>query len=69
MINQIRLKHIISKYGNKINFKLKKEMPNISFEEKKTIDSSINDKNLVISKVDKGNAIVVLNRDDYLNKA
>ena len=64
-----KIKSCFNEFGNKINIKMKNEIPNISLEERRAIESLSNDKLLVISKVDKGNAIVVLNREDYLMKA
>ena len=43
--------------------------PNISKEERKAIDRLRKDKNRVILMADKGVSIVVMDRDDYNNKA
>ena len=64
-----KIRNLLNKFGKKINVNIKKEIPNISEEEKSAILSLKKDKFLVISKVGKGNAVVVLNKEDYLYKA
>ncbi|CAF5064255.1 unnamed protein product, partial [Rotaria sp. Silwood1] len=64
-----RVKTLLNEFGNKLKNKIDKEIPNLSSEELNAISTLIKEHSLVISKVDKGNAIVVMNKSDYLMKA
>ena len=66
--NSNKIKTLINEFGNHFKKKLDKEVQNLSFDELNAISTLLNEHSLVISKVDKGNAIVVLNKSDYLNK-
>ncbi|CAF3362230.1 unnamed protein product [Rotaria sp. Silwood2] len=46
----------------------KKRIRNISDEEFNAIKSLKNNKNIIICRADKGNSIVILNKEDYINK-
>ncbi|CAF1253614.1 unnamed protein product [Didymodactylos carnosus] len=63
-----KIKGLLNDFGLNTEKILKHAISNLSKEETEAITLS-KDSNLVISKVDKGNAIVVLNKDDYLSKA
>ena len=67
--NASKIKALLNEFGNKVKKKIDKEVPNLSSEEVNAITTLLNDDSLVISKVDKGNAIVVMNKSDYLMKA
>ena len=67
--NANKIKALLNEFGNKVKKKIDKEVPNLSTEELNAITTLLNDDSLVISKVDKGNAIVVMNKSDYLMKA
>lgn len=64
-----KIKALLNEFGNKLKKKTDKEIPNLSIDEINAITTLLNDNSIVISKVDKGNAIVVLNRSDYITKA
>ncbi|CAF1170476.1 unnamed protein product [Didymodactylos carnosus] len=66
--NISKVKSILHEFGNNIIKKQRSNIPNLSNEEIQAIKTLLNDKSLVISKVDKGNAVVVLNKEDYLEK-
>ena len=42
---------------------------NLSVDERKALEDLAKDKNIIISKADKGNSVVIQNKTDYLNKA
>ncbi|CAF4119666.1 unnamed protein product, partial [Adineta steineri] len=63
------IKALLNEYVNKIKKKNEKEIPNLNTEELNAITTLLNEHSLVISKVDKGNAIVVMNKSDYIKKA
>ena len=67
--NANKIKALLNEFGNKVKKKIDKEVPNLSTEELNAITTLLNDDSLVIPKVDKGNAIVVMNKSDYLMKA
>lgn len=64
-----KIKTILNEFGNKLKMKIDNEIPNLSSEERNAISTLLKEHSLVISKVDKGNAIVVMNKSDYLFKA
>jgi len=64
-----KVKSILNDFGNKLKKKIDDEIPNLASEESHAISTLLNDSALVISKVDKGNAVVVMNKKDYPNKA
>ncbi|CAF1092774.1 unnamed protein product, partial [Didymodactylos carnosus] len=64
-----KIKGLLNDVGLNTEKILKHEISNLSKEETEAITTLSEDSNLVISKVDKGNATVVLNKDDYLSKA
>ena len=64
---------IASKFNREIcnsieRFKHNKPINNISFKERQALITLSKNKNLVISKPDKGNGIVLVNKDDYIMK-
>ncbi|CAF1246423.1 unnamed protein product [Rotaria sordida] len=67
--NANKIKTLLNEFGNKLKKKVDNEVPNLSTDELNAITTLLNEHSLVISKVDKGNAIVVMNRSDYLIKA
>ncbi|CAF0888090.1 unnamed protein product [Didymodactylos carnosus] len=66
--NILKVKSMLNEFGHSIIRRRKSDIPNLSYEEIQAIETLLNDKSLVISKVDKGNAVVVLNKEDYLEK-
>jgi hypothetical protein len=64
-----KIKSMLSYFPYKLNQQLKHDIPNLSPDEKDAITNLLNDKSLVISKADKGNAIVILDKQDYIDKA
>ncbi|CAF1123705.1 unnamed protein product [Didymodactylos carnosus] len=66
--NSANIKGLLNEFGNTVKKRLKLDIPNLSNDEIEAIKTLINDKSLIISKADKGNAVVVLNREDYLQK-
>ena len=64
-----KVKTLLNEFGNKLKKKVDREIPNLSSEELKAVSTLLNEHALVISKVDKGNAIVVMNKSDCLIKA
>ncbi|CAF1482133.1 unnamed protein product, partial [Didymodactylos carnosus] len=67
--NLTKVKYLLAEFCNKLNNRIESEIPNLSCDEIKAMNTLMNDHTLVITKVDKGNAIAVLNRIDYLDKA
>ena len=67
--NANKVKNLLNEFGNKLKRKVDNEIPNLSSTELKAITTLLNEHSLVISKADKGNAIVVLNKSDYVTKA
>ena len=63
-----KIKNLLNDFPNKLKKQMKNDIPNLSNEENKALNNLLNDKSIVISKVDKGNAIVILNKQDYINK-
>ncbi|CAM4988372.1 unnamed protein product, partial [Rotaria socialis] len=67
--NANTVKAALNDFGNKLKKKVDEDIPNLSSEELNAISTLLNEHSLVISKVDKGNAVVVMNKSDYLFKA
>ncbi|CAM4747688.1 unnamed protein product [Rotaria magnacalcarata] len=67
--NANKVKAMLNDFGNKLKKKVDKELPNLSSEELNAISTLLNEHSLVISKIDKGNTVVVMNKFDYLVKA
>ncbi|CAF3835154.1 unnamed protein product [Rotaria sp. Silwood1] len=63
-----KIKSLLSYFPSKLNKQLKHDIPNLSQEENKAIYNLLNDKSITISKADKGNAIVILDRQEYINE-
>lgn len=63
-----KIKSLLSYFPRKLKKQLKDDIPNLSTEENKAISNLLNDKSIIISKADKGNAIVILNKEDYIKK-
>ena len=53
-----QVKTLLNEFGNKLKKKVDREIPNLSSEELKALSTLLKEHSLVISKVDKGNAIV-----------
>ena len=63
-----KIKNLLHNFPNKLKKQIINDIPNLSNEENKALTSLLNDKSIIISKADKGNAIVILNKKDYINK-
>ncbi|CAF1474707.1 unnamed protein product [Rotaria sordida] len=63
-----KVESLLSYFPNKLKKQLKNDIPNLSNEENIAISNLLNDKSIIICKADKGNATVILNRDDYIKK-
>ena len=50
----------------KVDFEISEK--NLSKEEVKALNNLVKNKDIVIQKADKGNSIVILNRNDYVSK-
>ncbi|CAF1039841.1 unnamed protein product [Didymodactylos carnosus] len=67
--NRAKIKGTLNDFGTTIKQRLKRShVPNLSVIEIEAIKTLTNDKRIIIAKVDKGNSIVVLNREDYIQK-
>ncbi|CAF3508148.1 unnamed protein product [Rotaria socialis] len=67
--NANKVKAALDDFGSKLKKKVDEDIPNLSSEELNAISTLLNEYSLVISKVDKGNVVVVMNKSDYLFKA
>ncbi|CAF3404706.1 unnamed protein product, partial [Rotaria sp. Silwood2] len=67
--NANKVKILLNEFGNKLKKKVDKEIPNLSSDELNAMSTLLNEHSLVIAKVDMDNAIVVMNKSDYIIKA
>ncbi|CAF4139229.1 unnamed protein product, partial [Rotaria sordida] len=63
-----RIKNLLSYFPSKPKKQIQNDIPNLSSEENKAISNLLNDKSIIIFKADKGNVIVILNKQNYINK-
>ena len=63
-----RLINLYSKYKSSFFYKRSHQDLGLSHEERVVLENLSKDKTIIICKPDKGNGVVVMNRDDYVRK-